>query len=383
MRQVKEFVTEDGPRYRVRYRLGGRETSETFPKRSDAEMFRDILGNGKGERVTQALLWLDQRRKGDAAAVITFGEWWGRYLGQLTGITPGTRGDYTSQHRRYFSHLDPLPLTALTRDHVTSLVNHLDSRGLAPKTIKQAVHLLSTCFALAVEEGHMATNPCRRIRLPSARLGATEARFLSDDEFRALLAAAPQHYRPLIVFLFGTGLRWSEATALEARHVNLAAGTVRVEQAWKRVPGQGFVVGVPKSKKGRRTVNAAVIALAAVKPLLGKSRELVFTTPSGGRISHANFYNNVWGPTCERAGLDPAPRIHDARHTHASWLISDGQSLEAVQDQLGHESIETTRKVYAHLLPAIGVAVGKAASAALERALGEQALALPTPPGAP
>ena len=54
-----------------------------------------------------------------------------------------------------------------------------------------------------------------------------------------------------------------------------------------------------------------------------------------------------------------APSAHDTRHTHASWLLSDGIPIEAVQDQLGHESAETTRKVYAHLLPAVGVAVGR------------------------
>lgn len=379
MRQIKEFSTDAGPRFRVRYRLASAETSETFLRRADAEMFRDILGNGKADRITQALAWLDARRSGDAAATIAFGEWFTRYLAQLTGVTPRTIGDYQSMHRRYLAHLDSLPLSGITRDHVTGIVNTLDRQGRAPKTIKQAIHLLSTCLALAVDEGLIGANPCRKVRLPSNRLGGTEPRFLSDAEFRSLAEATPEHYRPLIMFLFGTGLRWSEATAIETRHVNLEAGTVRVEQAWKRVPGQGSVIGPPKTRKARRTVNAAVIALAAVQPLLGKPRDLVFTTVSGGPISHANFYNNVWRPTCARAELDPAPRIHDARHTHASWLISDGQSLEAVQDQLGHESIETTRKIYAHLLPAVGVAVGKAASAALERALGTTSANTPPP----
>lgn len=372
MRAISEHRADSGKiTFRVRYRLGGKETSETFVRREDAEMFRDILGNGKGERVSQALAWLAARRKGEAGTTITFGQWWARYLDQLTGVTERTRGDYASMHRRYLSHLDPLPLNVVSREHVTTLVNSLDRRGLSPKTIKQSVHLLSTCLALAIDEGQMTANPCRGVRLPSQRLGGVEARFLSDDEFRALMAEIPDHYRPLVAFLFGTGMRWSEATAIQARHVNLNAGTVRVEQAWKRVPGKGFVIGVPKTRKARRTVNAAVIALAAVQPLLRGPSELVFITPSGGPVTHANFFNNIWRPACTRAGLDPAPRIHDARHTHASWLISDGQSLEAVQDQLGHESIETTRKVYAQLLPAVGVAVGKAASAALARALGE------------
>jgi integrase len=91
--------------------------------------------------------------------------------------------------------------------------------------------------------------------------------------------------------------------------------------------------------------------------------------PAGDRLRHGNFYNRIWVESCKRAGLDPRPRIHDTRHTFASWLISEGASLEQVQDQLGHESYELTRRIYAHLLPAVGVAAGKAASAALSRAL--------------
>lgn len=373
MREVKRIDTTNGPRFKVRYRLNGRDTSETFVRKPDAEMFRDLLGDGKGDRLGQALKWLEARRNEDQAPTITFGTWFESYVDQLTGVTPRTRADYRSIHRRYLTDLDGLPLGLISRTHVTSLVNRLDAAGRAPKTIKQTVNMLSTCLQLAIDEGHMATNPCRRVRLPQQSLDTVEARFLTHDEARTLIDAMPAHYRPLVVFLLGTGMRWSEATAIQGRHVDLEAGTVRVQQAWKRVPGAGHVIDVPKTRKARRTVNAATMALAAVEPLIRKPSDLVFVTPSGGHVTHANFFNNTWKPACARAKLDPPPRIHDLRHTHASWLLSDGITLEAVQDQLGHESIETTRKVYAHLVPAIGVAVGKAASAALQRALAQAA----------
>jgi len=369
VRQVKVVETGNGRRYKVRYRLGGRDTSETFTQIADARMFRDIIGNGRGDRVEQAMRWLRDRQAVEGSQAPTFGEWFETYVDQLTGITQRTRSDYRSMHRRYLSHLDPLPLTLITRTHVTTLVNDLDRAGRAAKTIKQTVHLLSTCLGLAIDEGHLTANPCRRVRLPSAKLEAVEARFLSYEEADHLVWAMPMHYRPLVVFLLGTGMRWSEATAIETRHVNMTAGTVRVEQAWKRVPGEGMVKSTPKTRKSKRTVNPATMALAAVKPLLRKPSDLVFVTPSGGPVSHSNFHTNIWQPACRAAGIVPAPRIHDLRHTHASWLLSDGISLEAVQDQLGHESMETTRKVYAHLIPAVGVAVGKAASLALNRAL--------------
>lgn len=375
MRQVKEFSTSDGLRYRVRYRLDGSETSETFPRRADAEMFRDLLGNGKDGRLRAALEWLESRRSGAAAReLVTFGTWWRYHLEQLTDVTPGTLGDYESLHRRYFAHFDGLPLMVLSREHITALVNKMDRAGRAPKTIKQTIYLLSSVFERAIAKGEMTANPCADVRLPDNRLGEVEPRFLTDKEFRRLIDEIPAYYQPLVVLLFGTGMRWAEATALEGRHVNLDAGTIRVEQAWKRVPSQGHKIGPPKTRKARRTVNPATIALAAAASAKRGDRELLFVARSGGPVTHANFYNNIWVPACRRAGLDPRPRIHDARHTHASWLISDGVTLVAVQDQLGHESIETTRKVYGHLLPAVGVAVGKSASAALKRAMASRTL---------
>lgn len=368
MRKPIEHRATDGTRtWKVRYRSGGKETSQTFRRKADAEMFAGIMGRGETDRIAEALAWLAAKDSDREAE--TFAQWFDAYVDQLTGVTPRTREDYRSLRRRYLSDLDSVPLPLLTRAHVTAIVNDMDRAGRAPKTIKQAIHLLSTCLQMAVDQRHLSANPCKGIRLPSQQLGGAEARFLTYEQAGALIEAMPAHYRPLVTFLFGTGMRWSEATAIMGKHVNLDKGTVRVEQAWKRVPGQGFEIGPPKTRKARRTVNAAVPALLAIEPLIRKPNDLLFLTASGGPVRHANFLTNVWPKACARAGLDPRPRIHDTRHSHASWLISDGQSLEAVQDQLGHESILTTRGTYGHLQPALGVAIGLAASQAMERVL--------------
>ncbi len=367
-RQIKVFETADGRRYRVRYRKAGVETSQTFRRQSDAEMFRDILGNGRVDRIHEAEAWL--AAKEDQQRTATFGEWFPRWADSLTGITPRTRADYRALHRRYLTSLDHLPLPLITRTHVATLVNELEDRGLSAKTVRHAIHMLSTCLAVAVDDGLIARNPVRRVPLPRVRKREGDI-FLTPSEASRLIRAIPEHYRPLVTFLFGSGLRWSEATALQVRHVDLDNGTVRVERAWKRVPGKGWEIGPPKTEKGWRTVNAAADALIAVKPLLDgrKSTDLVFTTERGNRVGH-NFGSRFWIPACKRAGLvDPRPKIKDCRSTFGSWLVSEGIGIEAVQDQLGHESLELTRKVYAHLMPAVGVEAGRAASAAMRRAL--------------
>ena len=44
-------------------------------------------------------------------------------------------------------------------------------------------------------------------------------------------------------------------------------------------------------------------------------------------------------------------RFHDMRHTFASWLIANGESLVYVKEQLGHHSIQITVDTYGHLIP--------------------------------
>lgn len=375
MRKPQHHVTEAGEqRWKLRYRSDGTETSETFRRESDALTFAALLDSAPGQAgVNEALTWLHNRDTTNQAA--TFGTWFGDYLEQLTGVTPRTRDDYAAMHRRYLTELDSMPITLITRSDVARIVNRLDRDGKSPKTIKNVIHMLSSVMGLAVDEGLITRNPTKRVRLPEQSLVEDdEIRFLTQEEAAALVAATAEHYRPLVVFLLGTGLRWSEATALQARHINLDAGTVRVQRAWKRIPG-GWEVGPPKSKKSNRTVNAAVDALLAAHSVVGKPTDLVFTTPRGGVVRHSNFYNRIWQPACIRAGLATdlkpwdGPSPHDTRHTFASWLISDGIGLEAIQDQLGHESLETTRKVYAKLLPAVGVAAGRSASAAMQNVL--------------
>jgi integrase len=62
------------------------------------------------------------------------------------------------------------------------------------------------------------------------------------------------------------------------------------------------------------------------------------------------FRRMVWRPACEAAGLSVAPRFHDVRHSHASWLLAGGADLQVVKERLGHASIMTTQR-YLHTLP--------------------------------
>jgi integrase len=84
--------------------------------------------------------------------------------------------------------------------------------------------------------------------------------------------------------------------------------------------------------------------------LAASASELVFTSPEGEPLRRRNFWARTWRPAVVAAGLDPMPRFHDLRHTHAALLISAGVPMKAIQERLGHSSIVMTMDRYGHLL---------------------------------
>ena len=69
-----------------------------------------------------------------------------------------------------------------------------------------------------------------------------------------------------------------------------------------------------------------------------------------GHLPRNHWRTQIWYPTCASADLHPRPRMHDLRHSHASWLLAGGADLQVVRERLGHQSITTTEK-YLHTLP--------------------------------
>ncbi|HWB36323.1 MAG TPA: tyrosine-type recombinase/integrase, partial [Rugosimonospora sp.] len=73
--------------------------------------------------------------------------------------------------------------------------------------------------------------------------------------------------------------------------------------------------------------------------------------PAKPRRGPRRRYRSDEVSTCDCAGrLHKTPRLHDLRHTHASWLIALHEDLFTVSRRLGHEDVSTTANIYGHLL---------------------------------
>jgi integrase len=316
---------------------------------------------------------------------LTLSEWVERWAVTRTGITERSRHDYLTTLRTHvLPELGDLPVDRISRSDIEAWVASLETR-VSPKTLKNFHGVLSSLLESATRETPplRPNNPARGIRLRSGGTTDEEMCFLSHAEWALLyrcLERTSSLGRPvdatlgrhLGLLLVGSGLRYSEATALQVRHVDLMAPvcTVRVAQSWKRKPGGSYRLEEPKTRRSRRTVTVsdevrdALISRCAAKG----PNDLVFTTVGGEQLKNARFSNYYWRPAVQRArevGLEKSPRIHDLRHTHASWLISAGRPLPSIQRRLGHESITTTVDTYGHLMVEVDQGDIDALSAAL------------------
>ncbi|WP_293783627.1 site-specific integrase [uncultured Aeromicrobium sp.] len=360
--------------WRVRFRLDGKQRSRTFYDLQAAQRFCDwVDAFGPARAVELDDLEAEREGRGNVEPTApTLDVWAERYIASLTGASPSTKDGYRSTYKHSFGALiGDLRLDQIDRETVATAVAKLTTRGgrggrgYSDKSIRNQHGLLSAMLGTAVIDRIIDANPCDHIRLPRRTEHETiEKRFLTEDEFWAIWSNITDHYRPLLEFLVGTGARWGEAEALEVRDVDLKRLTVRIERAAKTENGQR-VVGPVKTRKSRRTIPVDPELAETLRPLIAERRpgDRVFTGRLGGRLQHKVFWQDVWCKAIERAGLPNRPRIHDLRHTHASWLIAEGVKMKTVQERLGHESLKTTMDLYAHLLPGDDVA----AAAAMER----------------
>lgn len=343
-------------RHKVRFRLAGKQTSETFDTAKDARQFAKWLDALGPQGALDQLYDAEQ-----VSDVPTLDQLATDHIEHLTGVEPGTRKTYERLWDRTWSpHIGAFQTHRISKDQISRAVNAL-AETYSAKSLQNQRGLLAGVLDRGVELGYLPKNPAKGIRLPRGKeADKAEMRILTADEYAGVIERIDPHYRPLVDFLAGTGARWGEAVALQVGDVQLP--NVRIRRALKWSPDNDRQVGATKTKKSNRTVALpAEIRDQMAAACEGKDKaDLVFQAPRGGSVLHRTFWSRVWLPAVSH--LEPRPRIHDLRHSHASTLLARGVPIHIVQARLGHESIQTTVDTYSHLLPDAQMVAADAAS---------------------
>lgn len=339
-----------------RIKPGGVVTYETFSTQEEAEKFGRLVDAVGGEAARASR---DASTR-SAVHIPSLAEWTEKHLARLAAsATPGTVVEYRRMAKRtWLPRLGALPVDAVTRDAVIAWVawqrEQKTRRGqrYSTKSISNAQRFLSSVMAAAVDAELIVKNPAKGVPLPKD-MAPHEMVYLTGNEVVRLIGEVTEYWRPFVAFLFGSGCRFGEATALVGGDFDLDAtpkALVRVSRAWKKGDGEVYL-GAPKSHKGVRTITLDHDLAEFLRPLVDKAGHdgAVFVSRTGTRVQSQHFHGRVWIPALERAELGKRPRVHDARHSHVAALMAQGVSLAVIQRRLGHEDIRTTVNTYGHL----------------------------------
>jgi integrase len=212
-------------------------------------------------------------------------------------------------------------------------------------TAAQSYRLLHAVLGTAVLEGLIPTNPA--LVKGAGIVDHAERGTATGEEISRLAAAMPEHLAAAVWIAAWSGLRQGELLALARRHVDLSAGSLRVERAL----GRDRAFHRPKTRASVRTVYLPAFVVDRLADHLARftaeddPEALVFTSRAGTPV-YAGHLHACFARARSAIGR-PDLTWHDLRHTGATLAYQAGGSVRDVQRRLGHATSRAAM-IYAH-----------------------------------
>jgi integrase len=202
-------------------------------------------------------------------------------------------------------------------DFVTERLGKV-GKGSVRKELVSLKHL----FRLACGEWKLlprAANPCLDVTAP--KVHDERSQHLSPEQFRRVLAASPEPMKPIFALLTATGMRRSELLGCK----------------WKYIDGQRILLPTSKNDEPKEIhLNGFAQGVLASIPQGGPDAVL-FPDVTPEAVSMA--FHRV----CALLNISDI-RLHDLRHTFATWLRQSGTDLDVIASQLGHRDLRMTKR---------------------------------------
>jgi integrase len=349
---------------RYRDRFGSQQSAGTWPTRklalAKASAAEAIEASGQDAKlIINGPKMAFPVMKRNHPTVAGYGETW---LAKAP-IRDTTRESYGCMLKHIDAGLGTMILKDLTPVMCRDFIGSLDGRMSGATRASVLTALRSLC-TMAVQDGILGRDPTAGIKVRDQR--AREMKILTAAESRRILAAIDPHYKLLVRAMLDTGLRWGEVIALRPDDITQTGGVwiIKVQRTIAEVGGKQSERPYGKTAAAIREVEIEDDLASGLAKLprvdsdlttnVARLNEHLFTAARGGRLQRSNF-RRVWLQACDAAGVKGV-RVHDIRHTHASWMVnadwdeSPTAVLIKVGKRLGHTDTKTTAR-YLHVIP--------------------------------
>lgn len=266
------------------------------------------------------------------------------------GYSHHTVACYCRDVNEFFQSIGKKVETAnVNRDHVQKYIASL-YLGNSSSSVARKMSALRTFFRYCIRMGHIVADPLSGMAGP--KLGHHIPVYLTVDEVFSLLEEPNKkdsfflRDRAVMELIYSTGMRVSEAVAVDMNDADFAAGMIKVKGKGKKerlVPfgktaGDALEQWFPKRDQ---------LIIDRITRGHEPEREALFLNNRGGRLTVRSVERMVAGYGL-RAGITVRVTPHALRHSFATHLLEMGMDLRMVQELLGHVSLSTTQK-YTHL----------------------------------
>jgi integrase len=310
-------VHKEGNRWRVKYRLGGKQHSRTFDRKANATLFdADIRRRRQLGPVLAAEL---QRETTTLDQFVLSG-----FRAHAATLSQPSRAKYAWALERHLTALLDEPLITIDVSRVVAHQHHLLETGRSANTAREALVYLSGIMQVAAEHGLIPANPVRSVRKPLA--DREEVRPLTPRELEALIASVEGRDRIIVVLAGHLGLR-----PLELRLVT-----------WRGLHDETLLIGKAQTKataRRSRTISVPKTTAQELREWRLASGRPADDQPIIGPISAEglkSWTRQRFAPRAQAATGRDDVTLYTLRHTHASICHYAGLTVPEAARRLGH-----------------------------------------------
>lgn len=254
------------------------------------------------------------------------------------------------------------PISKMTSSALQNYIDECDKQ-YSKQYVTKIYYCINKAFRYAIMKDYIASNPLNKVYRDTRKDELrTEFNFWEPEHFEAFIEAVDDvMYHALFSFLYYTGARKGEMLALTWKDINFSSNTVRIEKTVTyKTQGNVWLITSPKTKGSFRTITMSDALVGAMKAWREKQSAyygfnddcFVFSMdrPLPQETLRRNFKNYLKLANQLSDIEIPDIRIHDFRHSHASFLInnmSDRFTDFDVAKRLG-DTVATLHDTYAH-----------------------------------
>lgn len=286
---------------------------------------------------------------------------------RVSEVAEGTLSLYTIQVRLYFTDdIGKLPLNRVTTEVVRDFYHRLAEKGLSASVLRLVHSILSQALDMAVEQKRLVANPATAARRKRRRKAVRKAKIVRSftlEQANRFLGIEDAIDRMLYSTALVSGARPGEYLGLTWPCVDWERNEIQIQHAMVQVRDGVPRLGNTKTDESRRTIAMPEEYMAELKEhrkrlaelrkFAGRDWEendLVFPT-NEGKLQRLSAVRKRFKSHLKRAQLPGEFRLYDLRHTCATLLLQDDESIRVISERLGHATVTQTLETYVHVLP--------------------------------